>query len=360
MQNFLKLFLLFLISKKITAYSVEILNKTTCNVQHFERYNLKYKCFGPIINPKDECKFFIIDFKSTNKLLECFGSSYWDTLNTNVPLYYFKITNLLTIKNCQLKNTTTLINITKLIGAENTRELHLKMFRKKITYLNDDLFRGFNNLRKLYIINNYKLRNLTDNTFQYLTNVRGIHLSSNKLLEIPENIFQPLANNLKYLILSNNTLKFIKSNTFRNLRLLKNLLLDRNKINNITFDMFQDLINLKKLHLAGNEIKILPENVFSNLKNLKELYIGYNNLTSISENIFEKLENLTILSLKGNYFKILPEKIFHNLIQLKVLYLSRNYLTTISKYVLIVITKNLFYLMSIVLIIFTKKNSIFY
>ncbi|XP_043474795.1 toll-like receptor 13 [Leptopilina heterotoma] len=330
MNNFLKILIIFLIFRKIRSIDDKSRNPTVCHSTVTTSDFLKFLCYIPSSNNNPTGlipHYYSIDLKTTSKKLECFGSPNWEEFNIDIR-NSFKQPKMLTIKNCYFHQNTVLENIAKSIGAEETEEIYLKMFNDKEIILNDEIFRGFLNLKNLYILNSFKLKNLTDNTLKYFQRLEGVYIYNDSLEELPENIFQT-QKNLKVIELAKNSLNIIKPNTFRNLKKLRVINLIRNNIETIDLNALQDLVNLEKLILAENNLKTLP--LFDKLEKLRELNVAGNKLENIAEDTFKGLESLRVLNLKNNFFKTFHDSIFHCLTKLEVLNLNSNQLTTISK-----------------------------
>lgn len=331
MNNFLKILIIFLISEQIRSDNNENSNPLVCYNPIDSKDFLHFLCHIPSIDNTSPLitQYYTIDLKTTSKKLECFGHPNWEDFDINMR-HNFKQPKILTIKNCYFHQNTVLEKIAKLIGAEGTEEIYLKMFINEELILNDEIFRGFLNLKNLYILNSFKLRNLTDNTLKYFQDFEGLYIYNASLEELPENIFQTVKN-VKFIELAENSLNIIKANTFRNLKKLKVINLMGNNIETMDLDALYDLINLEKLILAENKLKTLP--LFDRLTKLRELNVGGNKLENLAEYTFQGLNNLRVLNLKNNLFKTFRESIFHCLTALEVLNLNNNQLTTLSKYV---------------------------
>jgi hypothetical protein len=161
---------------------------------------------------------------------------------------------------------------------------------------------------------------------KYLTNLKHLVLSDNKITAMREHIFDSLIN-LETLDFSANKITAIPEHIFDQLINLKELYLHNNEITSIPEHLFDSLTNLKHLSLSDNEITSIPEHIFDSLTNLKYLSLSYNQITSIPEHIFDHLTNLHSLYLSGNKITTIPEHIFDSLTKLLTLYLCDNEIT---------------------------------
>ncbi|XP_072916178.1 vasorin b isoform X1 [Hemitrygon akajei] len=183
---------------------------------------------------------------------------------------------------------------------------------------------------------------LRSEDFAGLRELKLLHLSHNKISELPGQIFRPLAS-LYNLDLSANQITEITNETFTGLRDLERLYLQKNKIASIQAGAFEDLVSLVELKLQDNLLKhippfqlptlllldlsrndilgtelgsvFLPEieslklaglglptidgEMFKGMRGLQELDLSDNRLVSVSE-VLAHLEGLTSLSLRGN------------------------------------------------------------
>jgi len=100
--------------------------------------------------------------------------------------------------------------------------------------------------------------------------------------------------------LSLKNIKEIDLSTFNGLTSLQVLDLSSNKITFIKPDTFFDCFSLLKLMLHENQIKSINLASFNGLYALEELSLENNEITRISERIFGDLVNLKTLNLKSN------------------------------------------------------------
>ena len=114
--------------------------------------------------------------------------------------------------------------------------------------LKDNLGKTFPNVSYLDLSNN-KISSLSENSFQHLTNLEALYLSSNKLKTIKQGWFSPLLQ-LSYLNLINNEISAIEQTTNIWPELLSRLYLSYNKLK--TIPKLPD--NASQVDLLGNPI----------------------------------------------------------------------------------------------------------
>eukprot|EP01080_Neovahlkampfia_damariscottae_P002943 gene2943-4953_t len=155
--------------------------------------------------------------------------------------------------------------------------------------------------KKQEVINLYLSSNciklLPQTFFEFMKNLKVIHLSYNKLTKIPQEICQLI--NLEVLLLDHNSIYEVSSGGLENCK------------------------KLKKLDLSFNNISILPQNEFSNLDNLQAIKLSDNPIESMNEklssviNSKELTDILKILEFNPNENK--PEEILEHEINLDFL-----------------------------------------
>ncbi|XP_018558598.1 toll-like receptor 7 [Lates calcarifer] len=227
----------------------------------------------------------------------------------------------------------------------------------------------FLNLRELRCLNlsgNLMSQSLNGSEFTYLTNLKYLDFSSNRLDLLYSTAFQELKS-LVILDISNNNHYFESEglthmlNFTRNLKNLKILLMNHNKISTSTntelesqslerlefkdnrldvlwrdgdtryFNYFKKLFNLTFLDISQNNLNFIPEEVFSSLPDkLSELHIKNNKLKSFHWEKLQFLHSLKILDLSGNSLTTVPEKLSNCTKSLKKLILHRNHILKLA------------------------------
>jgi Leucine-rich repeat (LRR) protein len=169
---------------------------------------------------------------------------------------------------------------------------------------------------------NNSLKELTQEFFDKIIEIKKINLSFNEFKEFP-NIPVNLTSSIKILDLSNNQIeeipilisKFIKikelnlstnkinsiPNDLTNLKELETLNLSNNNINSFSNNLIS-LEQLSFLNISKNKISIIPEKNWDKSK-LIQLDLSYNKISKIPDEIFGQ-SKITILKLKGNNLTI--------------------------------------------------------
>ncbi|XP_043494618.1 protein toll-like [Polistes fuscatus] len=267
-----------------------------------------------------------------------------------------KILNSLEFKHCELPNTTTIKNLVKRLGVEDTNTFTFQSFKKLNDTLKRDHLQEFSNVTKLNLSHN-GLTNISYDLFWDLYKLEYLDMSVNNLI-LPMNIFHATPY-LKGLELRLNNMKELVPGLFDDLQSLELLnlmgnelveldntkLFDKNKKvrqvllyrNNISIPTLPDyfLSNLEELEevvLSSNALVNLTENLFWNSSSLKYISLNHNYLKTLPQNIFRGLQNVEKLIINNNIIETLPERIFKDLKKLKLLDLSMNRFVSISRY----------------------------
>ncbi|RMZ99343.1 insulin-like growth factor-binding complex acid labile subunit, partial [Brachionus plicatilis] len=132
--------------------------------------------------------------------------------------------------------------------------------------------------------------------------IEKLDLSFNKLVHLNESIFSYLTN-LRYLIISHNRLRYIDPAVFQGVNYLISLDLRLNKLENLTFLTSRNFSELRHLRLANNQIEFLRPGQFMHLKSLNFLDLSANNIKYITTCAFYGLQN-TIRRLFLNWNQI--------------------------------------------------------
>ena len=156
----------------------------------------------------------------------------------------------------------------------------------------------------------------------FFSNLRKLHLNTNKLSSIPSNLFKPLKN-LEYLSVRKNQIYTLNHDSFAGLHNLKTLNLSNNIITEIDKDTFKDLKKLESLNLKQNQITEIPENVFNSCPNLYYLNLSMNLLTEFPKALLRQ-QNLSNLLLSKN---LIPYEFAKDFISSKTIKLISNEFT---------------------------------
>lgn len=175
-----------------------------------------------------------------------------------------------------------------------------------------------------------------NSTFANMSSLQWIDLNSNKIASVNENLFKGL-NQLKRLNFSGNLLTTLPEKLFFTQTSLENLDLRYNKLLSLEPLQFQNTLALKYLYLTDNSFgknlsnEVIPPTVFSSLVNLEELYLDgwYTKvlIEKLAPNLFEGLTNLKYLGLGSLRLKSLDPDLFKDLVNLVNLNLSDNLLS---------------------------------
>ncbi|XP_023271708.1 toll-like receptor 7 [Seriola lalandi dorsalis] len=216
----------------------------------------------------------------------------------------------------------------------------LDVSRNNIFFLHSR-FLNLGELRCLNLSGNLMSQSLNGSEFTYLTNLKYLDFSWNRLDLLYSTAFQELKS-LVVLDISNNNHYFESEglthmlNFTRNLKNLKILLMNHNKISTSTNTELESQ-SLERLEFRDNRLDILWRdgdkryyNYFKKLLNLTVLDISQNNLNFIPEEVFSSLpDNLAELHIKNNKLKLFKWEKLQLIHSLKVLDLSGNSLTTV-------------------------------
>lgn len=192
-----------------------------------------------------------------------------------------------------------------------------------IKQLGENVFKGLENL-KILILEENKIEEICPNAFTSLKKLEKLNLSRNMIQQLQQGVFSSLTF-LKNLYLEHNLLTCLEDNLFDGLEKLEILDLSSNKIKNLGGNQIFNCLNqLKELNSAFNQIDNLEDGIFSHLSSLEILGLEGNGMKVIRKGIFQGLQNLTKLDLSEIEVEELSADSFDNLNHLKELYLSRN------------------------------------
>ncbi|XP_074550557.1 toll-like receptor 7 [Halichoeres trimaculatus] len=235
----------------------------------------------------------------------------------------------------------------------------LDVSRNNIFFL-DSRFLNLKELRCLNLSGNAMSQSLNGSEFTYLTNLKYLDFSSNRLDLLYSTAFQELRS-LVILDISKNNHYFESEgvthmlNFTKNLKNLKILLMNHNKISTSTntemesqslerlefrdnrldllwrdgdtryCNYFKKLVNLVVLDISHNNLNFIPKEVFSGLPDkLSELYIKNNLLTMFAWEELQILHSLQVLDLSGNRLTTVPHMLSNCTQTLKKLILQKN------------------------------------
>eukprot|EP00903_Cladosiphon_okamuranus_P007850 g7592.t2 len=144
----------------------------------------------------------------------------------------------------------------------------------EFTYIPDELFKGFSNLKQLSILAT-EISTLPEGIFNDLP-LDYLVLSGNKISFLPGDVFSGLGGTLQTLLLGGNMLVTVPEELFRGLGMLENLSLAENALTNLPALVFDGLDELQILQLHRNALTTLPAGLFDSLGKLTRLTLGDN------------------------------------------------------------------------------------
>ncbi|XP_054642817.1 toll-like receptor 7 [Dunckerocampus dactyliophorus] len=216
----------------------------------------------------------------------------------------------------------------------------LDVSRNNIFFLHSR-FLNLSELRCLNLSGNAMSQSLNGSEFTYLTNLKYLDFSLNRLDLSYATAFQDLEN-LVVLDISKNNHYFESEgitrmlNFTKSLKKLKTLRMNHNKIWTST-NTEMESESLERLEFIDNRLDLLWRDgdtrflkYFKKLLNLRELDISHNNLNFIPHQVFLSLPNkLSVLYIKNNKLKAFAWEKLQLLQSLQVLDLSGNSLSTV-------------------------------
>ncbi|XP_030746678.1 protein phosphatase PHLPP-like protein isoform X2 [Sitophilus oryzae] len=155
--------------------------------------------------------------------------------------------------------------------------------------------------------------------------IRELFLQNNSLSSLPENFFK-FVSTIKVLNLSNNRLVDLPKP--EDVLVLEKLLLTANCLIDKSLDkMTPYLRNIKTLHVAYNNLTSLPEACPNYWTELEELVVSGNKILQIPQHI-DQLKHLTVLRVHSNLLQSIPK--LSKLLKLRVLDLAHNQLDRVD------------------------------
>ena len=262
--------------------------------------------------------------------------------------------NGLTMTQELILNNNGIIDIDVSLSQWNINLYRLDLSYNNLLHLHSSAFRGLENLKQLFLVNNLRLTSIplslpnlevlivtgtalsgnreplprsllqlsfesrlfqeygvtgffSSDRFKGLTLLQAVVLGSSriKLGEIwypsstRKSVFEGLSS-LRYLDLHINDIRSLPGGLFSDLIRLKDLFLSRCRISNIEKNVFAGLSSLINLHLQENEIIQLPSDLFLYTRKLLSVYIQMNHLGYLDDDLFSHTTNLTNLTIAGN------------------------------------------------------------
>jgi insulin-like growth factor-binding protein complex acid labile subunit len=170
------------------------------------------------------------------------------------------------------------------------------------------------------------LRTVELGAFRWLTELKGLYLWGNELIEIIPGTFGDMSK-LEYLNLGDNRLEYLDNAVFSGLVNLRYLNLGGNKLQYLHPDTFLWLPKLQRLYLSSNpDLQIPTDRNFINSHSLSHLDISHCNVRSVSFETFTNISALEWLDLRYNNLRTVDINILRALLKLSGLYLYGNWL----------------------------------
>ncbi|XP_066538503.1 toll-like receptor 21 [Hoplias malabaricus] len=219
----------------------------------------------------------------------------------------------------QLSSTYSFKNCVEKANSNHTIFICKKGSAHRVEDIVGDLLPSATNLT----ISNWKVTEITSESFRKLPTLKILVLSNNNLMDIHEDAFDNLGY-LQTLNLSSNYLKYLSPSLFRGLHNLTKLFLADNRLTNLSLNLFSDLTNLKILDLHKNQLADFSAVGLSiaNIATLMELKISSNKITSLNHSA-SLPQSLVTLHLQNNELNSLGNS-SEFLSNVKVLDLSYN------------------------------------
>uniref|UniRef100_A0A8D9F9P7 Protein toll n=1 Tax=Cacopsylla melanoneura TaxID=428564 RepID=A0A8D9F9P7_9HEMI len=278
-SNLLNLKKLDISENKISVLKSDILEDLV-NLRNFEAYGNMFQAFPPDL------------FSKTEKIESIF-------LSYNGPLFEGFLSNLPNLQEVFLEGSNILNELPRDLfwKSPNLRKLYLRG-HTKLTHIPRELFRDSRKILKLDLSNN-GLRDLEENTFEFIKELADLDLSHNQLNNITNDIFsrRDIKRSLEHLNLSHNKLKSIADKTFEKLYSLKSLDLSNNFLKlspdePYSYSQLKPCLNLETINLSNNQISQIYEDwIISEYVEHRKLDLTYNKITSIPDFVFHSTEN---------------------------------------------------------------------
>ena len=175
----------------------------------------------------------------------------------------------------------------------------LEIDASKMDLVEEDCFKGLENLEELCLYDKLKLKHLSSKQFDGLTCLKHLVVYNCGIETIDPDCFGSL-NQLETLELSYNCVKQLRTNQFKGLCSVKRIGLYDCEIEFIDRGCFEGLLRLEELYLQRNSIVSLDVNLFVGLRELKKLEISCNQVVSHNGNEISQDEFKLVLNRMPN------------------------------------------------------------
>lgn len=161
-------------------------------------------------------------------------------------------------------------------------------FASSFTTLPRDVLKYLTSLRELDISNN-KLKSISDTSFHFLRNLQYLNVQDNQIEQIVKGTFQgDIHSNLETILMGYNSIKYIPQHSFVDLEVRQT-----SHSNSLKFPQHKgqstklSFQNVRNIILSDNQIEKIERRAFMNLHQLRVLNLRGNKLTSISDEAFQ-------------------------------------------------------------------------
>ncbi|XP_055716156.1 chaoptin [Phlebotomus papatasi] len=177
-------------------------------------------------------------------------------------------------------------------------------FASSFTTLPRDVLKYLTSLRELDISNN-KLKSISDTTFHFLRNLQYLNVQDNQIEQIVKGTFQgDIHSNLETILMGYNSIKYIPQHSFVDLENVRNIILSDNQIEKIERRAFMNLHQLRVLNLRGNKLTSISDEAFQNLPETEIIDLAYNSLNYFDFEFFDQVGTLSTLKVNVSHNKI--------------------------------------------------------
>ncbi|XP_064078759.1 relaxin receptor 1-like isoform X2 [Macrobrachium nipponense] len=194
-----------------------------------------------------------------------------------------------------------------------------------LTEMPEGVFRGLNNLTKLFLTHNL-LRELRPESLEDLESLIHLDLTDNRFTEF-DGILTSLPS-LDTVWLNGNLITLKGRIVSPNAHFPQELFLENNQIEELTKDSLIGLSGLHSLYLRHNKISRIEDGAFAEQKLLVDLELNFNRIQYIHPDTFLGLDSLVSLNLDGNPLVSMAEATFKRIPLLASLHLYQMELST--------------------------------
>ena len=211
---------------------------------------------------------------------------------------------------------------------------HIKIWRTKLDFIEEDLFHGLENLKKVYL-NENSLSFLPRGLFDKMPVLYFLQLEENRLKTLPRDIWK-FNKKLRIIFLNNNCLlESLPENLFSNQENLKKIIIKQTKcrnspVNNVNLP--NDLFNnpsIEEISFYFLRSRELPKHLLRGCSNLQTFLFQSGKLERIDSDLFTPTEKILHIDLVNNRLSSIQAETFQGLTRLTSLRLKMNNLTEV-------------------------------